>query len=154
MYSCYRQWSSRSCFFLLQRGPFEHLGSKRRENRQEIKAKKAAQMAAADDMAREIFKRQYVHECTTCADVRRQLKHVNKEHEDVKRVMEDEMEEMKDKVEDLAAALQAKKLVIRNLEEEVEKVQKENRNFKEEADRLRQQLVNNGSQQGKLYNNI
>lgn len=92
--------------------------------------------------------------CTICADLRKQLKCAKEEHEDVKRIMEDEMEEIKDKVEDLAAALQAKKLVIKNLEEEAEQIQKENAHFKAEADKLRRQLVNKGPRQGKLYYHI
>lgn len=119
-----------------------------------MKAKKAAQMAAADDMAKQIFKMQNLDECTTCAELRNQLKRAKEEHEDVKRIMEDEMEEMKDKIEDLAAAVQTKKVVIGHLEEEVEQIQKENAKFKEEADKLRQQLVHKGPQQGKLYNHI
>ena len=100
------------------------MGRKRRENQQEIKTKKIAQMALADKMAKCIFKIQELDDCTACAELRNCLKGVKEEHEDVEQTMEAEREEMKDKVEHNAAALQAKKVVIRHLqvEQEVERV--------------------------------
>ena len=93
--------------FQLQKEPFEELGNKRKENWQEIKAKKAAQIAAADEMAKCIFQMQQSDAYTGCAELRNCLKNVHPEREEVKRVLEAEMQEMKDKLEDLSAALQA-----------------------------------------------
>lgn len=82
------------------------MGRKRRENRQEIKTKKIAQMALADKMAKCIFKMQELDDCTACAELSNCLKGVK---EDVKQTMEAEREEMKDKVEHIAAAFTQKR---------------------------------------------
>ena len=66
--------------------------------------------------------------------------------------LEAKMDETRDQLEDVSAALQAKKAVIRDLEEKVEQLEMENGELKEEVDKLKHQSVTKVAQQGKLYN--
>ena len=137
----------------MQKEPFEVLGDRRKENRQEIKAKKAAQIATADQMARCIFEVQKSYAYTGCAELRKCSEDAQNEKE-VKQGLEAEMQEIKDKLEDLSSALQAKKLVFRDLEEKVEQIEIKNAQPKGEADKLRYQSATKVTQQGKLYKHI
>jgi predicted HTH transcriptional regulator len=73
-----------------------------KEGREEKKAKKMAEIASVDEMAEKIFKHQSDNECTSCSEIKKKL------------------QVAEETIDDLLASLEAKKLVIKHLQEEVD----------------------------------
>ena len=83
-------------------------------------SQKSCPICCCRPMAKCISEVQKSYACTGCAELRKCLNDAQHEKEEMKQELEAEMQDIKAKLGDLSAALQAKQLVIKDLEEKVE----------------------------------
>lgn len=108
---------------------------KRKENKEDAKAKRAAEIASAGLIAQTIFQQQKPAICHECIELRKKLENVESDFEDAKHSLRmkntkilqmlKEKEEKDDDFIDVSSALEAKRGVIRDLEEEIGTLKRE-----------------------------
>ena len=108
---------------------------KRKESQQEMKATKAARIAAADHLARAIFKVQKPDICMGCTELRRSIQLEQEEAKHALEVKNAEILEMSTKLQDMSSAMEAKKLVIKNLEDKLQRAELENAHLKKAVEK-------------------
>ena len=98
---------------------------KRKEHKDELKAKKTSQIVAADELAQAIFQVQKPAVCIGCSELKNTIQNVQLECDEVKQALKAKILELEMPLEDFTSSIEAKKMVIKDLCDVVQRMELE-----------------------------
>ena len=103
------------------------LAKKRKEHKESVKTQKAAAIATANEMAKQIFHERNTIDAISYSETQRQ------QHLDEIKKLRDKVKELGEKLDDKQSAIEAKRVVVSHLEEKVEQLEEEKLLLKSEV---------------------
>lgn len=108
------------------------LVKKRKELKESVKTQKAAAIATANEMAKQIFQERNINSSET--EKQQHLREIKQ--------LTDKVKELNEKLEDKQSSIEDKRVVVSNLEKKVEELKKENMELRCELDRSKHNTHN------------